>query len=78
VFVCGRCGAKEKSNVCRVFCFDAPAALVDERNRGVGTLGADTDGERAIRWLIVLMALCFDPPAIALTAGACAGRTIEI
>jgi hypothetical protein len=31
-------------------------------------LGADTDSERAIRWLIALMVLCCDPLAIALTA----------
>ena len=33
-------------------------------------LGADTDGERAIRWLILVMVLCCDPLAIALTASA--------
>jgi hypothetical protein len=33
-------------------------------------LGADTDSERAIRWLIALMVLCCDPLAIALTAAA--------
>jgi hypothetical protein len=31
-------------------------------------LGADTDSERAIRWLIALMVLRCDPLAIALTA----------
>jgi hypothetical protein len=36
----------------------------------VDLLGTDTDGERAIRWLIALMALCCDPLAIALTAAA--------
>jgi len=35
-------------------------------------LGADTDSERAIRWLILLMVLCCDPLAIALTAPASA------
>jgi hypothetical protein len=35
-------------------------------------VGADTDGERAIRWLIALMVLCCDPLAIALTAAASA------
>jgi len=30
-------------------------------------IGADTDSERAIRWLIALMVLCCDPLAIALT-----------
>jgi len=30
-------------------------------------VGADTDSERAIRWLIALMVLCCDPLAIALT-----------
>jgi hypothetical protein len=33
-------------------------------------VGADTDGERAIRWLIALTVLCCDPLAIALTAAA--------
>ena len=33
-------------------------------------LGADTDSERAIRWLIALIVLCCDPLAIALTAAA--------
>jgi hypothetical protein len=37
-------------------------------------IGADTDSERAIRWLIALMVLCCDPLAIALTAAASAGR----
>jgi hypothetical protein len=37
--------------------------------------GADTDSERAIRWLIVLMVLCCDPLAIALTAAASARRS---
>ena len=36
--------------------------------------GADTDSERAIRWLIALMVLCCDPLAIALTAAASARR----
>jgi hypothetical protein len=63
--------------ICRL-AQEAPAALVDERSRGACTLGADTDRERAIRWLIALMALCCVPPAVALTAEACAGRTIEV
>jgi hypothetical protein len=33
-------------------------------------IGADTDSERAIRWLIALMVVCCDPLAIALTAAA--------
>jgi hypothetical protein len=37
-------------------------------------IGADTDAERAIRWLIALMVLCCDPLAIALTAAASARR----
>ncbi len=37
-------------------------------------IGADTDSERAIRWLIALMILCCDPLAIALTAAASARR----
>ena len=37
-------------------------------------VGADSDSERAIRWLIALMVLCCDPLAIALTAAASAGR----
>jgi hypothetical protein len=35
-------------------------------------IGADTDSERAIRWLLALMVLCCDPLAIALTAAASA------
>jgi hypothetical protein len=38
-------------------------------------VGADTDSERAIRWLILMMVLCCDPLAIALTAAASAGRS---
>ena len=37
-------------------------------------VGADTDSERAIRWLNALMVLCCDPLAIALTAAASAWR----
>jgi hypothetical protein len=37
-------------------------------------IGADTDSERAIRWLIALMVLRCDPLAIALTAAASARR----
>jgi hypothetical protein len=37
-------------------------------------IGADTDGERAIRWLIALMVICCDPLAIALTAAASVRR----
>jgi hypothetical protein len=37
-------------------------------------IGADTDSERAIRWLIALMVLCCDPLAIALTAAASRAR----
>jgi hypothetical protein len=37
-------------------------------------LGSDADSERAIRWLILMMVLCCDPLAIALTAAASAGR----
>jgi uncharacterized coiled-coil protein SlyX len=37
-------------------------------------IGADTDSERAILWLIALMVLCCDPLAIALTAAASARR----
>jgi hypothetical protein len=33
-------------------------------------IGADTDSEWTIRWLLALMVLCCDPPAIALTAAA--------
>jgi hypothetical protein len=38
-------------------------------------VGADTDAERAIRWLIALMVLCCDPLAIALTPAASARRS---
>ena len=37
-------------------------------------LGADTDSERAIRWLIALMVMCCDPLAIALTGTASARK----
>ena len=37
-------------------------------------VGAETDSERAIRWLILMMVLCCDPLAIALTAAASARR----
>jgi hypothetical protein len=37
-------------------------------------VGADTDSERVIRWLIALMALCCDPLAIALTTATSARR----
>jgi hypothetical protein len=37
-------------------------------------VGIDTDSERAIRWLILMMVLCADPLAIALTAAASANR----
>jgi len=37
-------------------------------------VGANTDSERAIRWLIALIVLCCDPLAIALTAAASARR----
>ncbi len=32
--------------------------------------GADTDSERAVRWLVALIVLCCDPLAIVLTASA--------
>jgi hypothetical protein len=38
-------------------------------------VGAITDSERAIQWLIALMVLCCDPLAIALTAAASAQRS---
>lgn len=38
-------------------------------------IGADTDSERAIRWLIALMVLTCDPLAIALTAATAARRS---
>jgi hypothetical protein len=38
-------------------------------------IGADTDSERAIRWLILMMTLTCDPLAIALTAAASARRS---
>jgi hypothetical protein len=37
-------------------------------------VGADTDSERAIRYLIALMILCCDPLAIALTVAGSARR----
>jgi hypothetical protein len=41
-------------------------------------IGADTDGEWAIRWLLVLMALCCDPPAKALPAAARNGPRSDV
>jgi hypothetical protein len=41
-------------------------------------VGANTDSERAIRWLIALMVLCCDPPAIALTAAASVQRSTTV
>ncbi len=41
-------------------------------------IGANTDSERAIRWLTALMVLCCDPLAIALTAAASARRSTTI
>ena len=38
-------------------------------------LGADDNGEKAIRWLILMMVLCCDSLATALTAAASAPRT---
>jgi hypothetical protein len=35
-------------------------------------IGAETDSERAFRWLLALMMLCCDPPAVSLTATASA------
>jgi hypothetical protein len=37
-------------------------------------IGADTDSESAIRWLLALMVLCCDPPDKAPTAAASARR----
>ena len=37
-------------------------------------VGANTNSERAIRWLIALMVLCCDPLAIALTASAASAK----
>jgi hypothetical protein len=37
-------------------------------------VGADTDSERAVRWLILMMVICCDPLAIALTTAASAPR----
>ena len=48
---------------------DAPLRYVAE------LFGAEADSERAIRWLILMMVLCCDPLAIALTAAASAQRT---
>ncbi len=41
-------------------------------------IGAHTDTERAIRWLITLMVLCCDQLAIALTAVASARRRTAV
>jgi hypothetical protein len=37
-------------------------------------LGADTDSEKAIRWMMALMVICCDPLAISLTAAASARK----
>jgi hypothetical protein len=37
-------------------------------------VGTDADSERAIRWLVLIMVVCCDPLAIALTAAASAQR----
>ena len=37
-------------------------------------LGVGGDSDRAIRWLILMMVICCDPLAIALTAAASARR----
>jgi hypothetical protein len=37
-------------------------------------VGADTDSEKAIRWLIALMVFCCDPLAIVLTASTASAR----
>jgi hypothetical protein len=61
----------------------AERAAVDAKGRQIETeaapiryvaelIGADTNSERTIRWLIALMVLCCDPLAIALTAAASA------
>jgi hypothetical protein len=39
-------------------------------------LGSGADSEQAIRWLILLMVLCCDPLAIALT-GRCTSKKIK-
>ena len=41
-------------------------------------VGADTNSEQAIRWLIALMVLCCNPLAIALTAAASARRSSTV
>jgi hypothetical protein len=41
-------------------------------------VGAGTDSERAIRWLIAFMVLCCDALAIALTAAVSARRSTTI
>jgi hypothetical protein len=38
-------------------------------------IGLDTDSGKAVRCLIALMVMCFDPLAIALTAAASARRS---
>jgi len=40
-------------------------------------LATDTDGERAIRWLIALMVVCCDPLAIALATASALTQTIH-
>jgi len=58
------------------------AALTTERERVEAAAGplkylavmVGTDAETAVRWLILLMVLCCDPAAIALTIAAAGAR----
>jgi hypothetical protein len=52
----------------------APRRLEAAPIRYVAELAANTDSERAIRWLIALMALCCDLPALTVAASATAMR----
>jgi hypothetical protein len=51
-----------------------PGSFQPATGHWIGGHGADTDSERAIRWLVLLMTLSCDPLAIALTAAASARR----
>jgi hypothetical protein len=78
-----RAGLTSERNEAAATALTAERATVAAKGRQIETeaapiryvaelIGADTDSEKAIRWLIALMVLCCDPLAIALTAAASA------
>jgi hypothetical protein len=80
------CGARQRHSLASL---KAERASLAAQSRRIETeaapiryvaelVGADTDSERAIRWLIALMVLTCDPLAIALTAAASARRSTTV